>query len=120
MKWVHQNLIELMERSSISSVVQDIHYFKVQSLVLVIGIRKKTFNHVGKPNACGTNKENMLVMQMNQLIKVMPTKRVMIIYYDNWLGAHPAGRSKWCNGNSCIPVGIDMYWNERIINDKNY
>ena len=38
-------------------------------------------------------------------------------YYDNWLGAHPAGRSKWCNGNSCIPVGIDKSTTERIINE---
>ena len=61
----------------------------------------------------------MLVMQMNQLIKVMPTKKSNdnCQYYDNWLGAHPAGRSKWCNGNSCIPVGIDKSTTERIINE---
>mgnify|MGYP001161446483 FL=1 len=39
------------------------------------------------------------------------------VYYDNWKGAHPAGESKWCNGNSCLKVGIDKGTTDRIVNE---
>ena len=65
---------------AISSVVQDSTLLQGAKFGFGYWNSEENFQfHVGKPNACGTNKENMLVMQMNQLIKVMPTKRVMII-----------------------------------------
>ena len=39
------------------------------------------------------------------------------IYYDSWQGAHPSGKSKWCNGNSCLAVGIDKGTSERIVQE---
>ena len=39
------------------------------------------------------------------------------IYYDSWQGAHPSGKSKWCNGNSCLAVGIDKGTSEKIVQE---